>query len=382
MVSRMSRARGAAWAVLALALLTSGGTVRAQGFFDVFAPPPSQSGSEANEPLMTPEQRRAMQRELGNRGFYRGAINAALNRETRHAIALWQASIRAYPSGYLTRGQLASLLSAPPPQAFQPAPASPPPPVVQQAAPPAGTATTAPTAGMGAYDVVGLRLGMDLSDAQQIIDAHIPGNRILKVAPSDPGSVVLFGTARVHVAADNKEIIALVTQPEKSGSRVVAIGRYLFGGTDAYDREELIGDLAAKYGGQPLRSPPLLHWGGQASTMETICHLMMGGVDLGAWTDQDGKAPDWKAYAPPAAAAPFQGPGPMYWLGLRAPSLERLADHAPCGPTVAVYIPDSGRRASEFTLWLSDAKAYMTLLATPTALPAAIPTAPSAKPKL
>lgn len=88
MASRRLRAGRPAWAVLAYALFATGGAGQAQGLFDTFAPPPMQSGSQANELLMPPEQRRAVQRELANRGFYRDPINAALNRETRHAIAL------------------------------------------------------------------------------------------------------------------------------------------------------------------------------------------------------------------------------------------------------------------------------------------------------
>lgn len=226
-------------------------------------------------------------------------------------------------------------------------------------------------------DVLGIRLGMELSDAQQVLAGHMPGHRLVEITQKDPARLVLFGTARVLVAADNSEAIALVTQPERSGTRVVAIGRRLYGGPDAYDRDALTADLSAKYGGQPLRAGALLHWGGQAAAAESVCHVMLGAVELGPWTDAAGLAPRWQDYLPPEVATDFRGPGPMYWLGLRAPSPERAQEYAACLPTVAVYIPGAGPRASEFTLWLTDAKAYMGLLAAPAA-----PAPATARPKL
>ena len=640
-------------ALIAAAVLAWAGPAGAQGFFDIFAPPPRQSGSEANEPLMSPEQRRTVQRELGARGFYRGPINASLNRETRHAIARWQASVRQNPSGYLTRGQLANLLTPQQPAAAAPEATAPPvaeapavptaPPVAAPPVPAAaavlpqttvltmgsafwsdqlparaaiagqapaasavrqatalyaaltatgyagwvrehpgqptpgrligflgplwlgeaqvrrlfvdpvevqGQPTPLPVPGSGTIaartsslvtaieqlgpealgrlqqrfdeqyrplilmqaaksplqitsietvdlgsfdaqaggyrtppgedriidegptdgtegwprivlatdgparpplvpmaeaappprvylsrrvtagsvsfafggprleilvagrqapltlhpdaelqqrlapapsrapvsaattesglDVLGLTLGMEMAQAQQILATHMPGHRTVEIAQKEPGEV-LFGTARVHVAADNGERIALVTQPDRSGTRIVAIGRHLFGGTDAYDREQLIADLSAKYGGAPLREGALLHWGGQDATAETLCHLMLGSVDLGSWTDASGQPVRWQDFAPADAALQYRGAGPMYWPGLRVPSAQRAADYGGCRPTVAVYIHGNGPRASEFTLWLADPKAYMGLLAAPAAPQ---PATAAARPKL
>lgn len=249
---------------------------------------------------------------------------------------------------------------------------------LRQGVPTPPTPGSPPATASGAGpDVLGIRLGMELSDAERIVAGHMPGHGSFEIAQRTPVRSNPFGTVRVLVAADNSEAIALVTQPKTSGTRIVAVSRHLFGGPGAYDREALIADLPAKYGGEPLRADALLHWGGQSSAAETVCHVMIGTVDLGPWTDASGRTPRWQDYLPAGGATDFRGPGPMYWLGLRAPSPERAPDDAACLPTVAVYIAGAGPRASEFTLWLTDSKAAMgPPAASPTPAPA------TARPKL
>lgn len=70
------------------------------------APRQRSSAAEAREPAMDLAARKRVQAALRRLGFYQGAIDGALGRGSRDAIARYQDSLGAAATGYVTAGQL------------------------------------------------------------------------------------------------------------------------------------------------------------------------------------------------------------------------------------------------------------------------------------
>lgn len=87
------------------------------------ATPAAPQLSEAERSLSA-DQRRDVQRRLSALGYYGGGADAQFGPGTRKAIAGWQRGAGFEPSGYLNRGQLTALLSAPGPAPATSAPAA------------------------------------------------------------------------------------------------------------------------------------------------------------------------------------------------------------------------------------------------------------------
>ncbi|MHB2170232.1 peptidoglycan-binding domain-containing protein [Alsobacter sp. R-9] len=408
--------RGAALSLLLTA--TAAGTATtatAQGFFDIFGPRyyPAPQGAMRGEKRLSVRDTVRVQEALADLGLYRGELDGILGPGTRDAIAAYQARSRQRPTGYLTQRQFDALmatLEAPPPAgATPPRPGAAPPavstsplPPPAAAAPPTAAAAAPPAAADGSVapaahpsapgdtareplrdaDVLGLKLGMDLDEAERLLREQMPDARVLTLAPPAGSPPVAFGHARVLVRGDGKESIALVTEPERSGPKVLAIGRYLFEGAGAIDRAGFIADLEAKYGAGPDRDGALLRWGGGAPVV--LCRIDLGGLERGTWTDSAGPVTDWRPLSPPGADPSFRGPASMNWAILRGPTTSRPSAYERCGPTVTAWVPDAGGRTGEFSLWLVDAKAYVAAMSQPATAAAPAPAAepPRARPRL
>ncbi|MDQ7777436.1 peptidoglycan-binding protein [Paracoccus aminovorans] len=69
---------------------------------------------QPKQPRMSLAERKAVQRALREAGFYGGAIDGALGPGSRKAIAAWQESVGATPSGYLAPRQASTLVAQAP----------------------------------------------------------------------------------------------------------------------------------------------------------------------------------------------------------------------------------------------------------------------------
>jgi hypothetical protein len=221
------------------------------------------------------------------------------------------------------------------------------------------------------FDIVGLRLGMDVAAAEGVVRTHMDVAHKLNFLGASRQMLVPFGNATVFVRKDNGEYIALLTEPSRSGTRVVAIGRYLAMGLGAFDKTEFISDLEQKFGPAPLRSEEFLYWGGSSDRRtDNPCLVRMGGLgDAGTWTDESGATPDLTRLIPPGAKPGIRGPASMPWIGLRILDLQQASAYRGCGPTVSAWVPDLNGRTGEFAVWLTDTKAYIDILSGPVLSP-------------
>jgi len=69
---------------------------------------------QPKQPRLSLAERKAVQRALREAGFYGGAIDGALGPGSRKAIAAWQESVGATPSGYLAPRQASTLVAQAP----------------------------------------------------------------------------------------------------------------------------------------------------------------------------------------------------------------------------------------------------------------------------
>jgi hypothetical protein len=250
----------------------------------------------------------------------------------------------------------------------QPAPA-------QAVSPPAPVEPTKPT-----YDIVGLRLGMKLPEATELIGKHMTVKAVLERTPIPSGQIDVFAHARVFVSEGNSEYLVLVTLPDKRGDEILAIGRYVFGGLGAFERGELLAGFREKFQTDPMTSNERFYWGGalQRNRIGSACHVDLGTIGQGNWSDSRGQTPDLRSFSPPGANAAFSGPASMAWIGLNVRDLNQLVQYKDCRPSAAAYIPEVGGRVGEFTIWLTDTRNYINALTGPS-LPRPGTTAPRMK---
>ena len=246
----------------------------------------------------------------------------------------------------------------------------------ESAKPAAGTATagSAPvsqTPSAEPYDILGVRLGMDLAEAEKIVgDTMEVGARLSVRSSVVTPSAYRNGT--VLVRKDKQEYVLLMTEPERAGTKVLAIGRYVYFGLGAFDKAEFSATLAKKYGGAAPVQDQFTHWlpGGRPSS-GNACLGYLGLQSDVAWKDADGNVADPRAMAPPGATPAFRGPASVPWLALRVVDMAQIALYRGCGPTVTAWVPDVSGRVGEFAIWLSDPKAYIDVLTGPITAPQA-----------
>ncbi|WP_428484658.1 hypothetical protein [Rhodopila sp.] len=121
------------------------------------------------------------------------------------------------------------------------------------------------SAGPYGPDILGIRIGMPLADAEALVRGHMNVTRVLETAPPPAGSAPeLHG--KLFVASDRatsyfSEEIALYDSPSPQPDKVIAVTRTLYVGDGVSDR--ILRGLTDKYG-QPdvqLSSPGAPAWG-------------------------------------------------------------------------------------------------------------------------
>ena len=138
-------------------------------------------------------------------------------------------------------------------------------------------------------DVIGIRIGMDVREAERIIREHMDVGWIGKLSSNKPAVSVRspnrpYSHFKTYISADGSEYVALFWHPEVS-SRLMAVTRTLMLPKDIKQDEVLV-QLKDKYGADVLVSPP-----NRASWV---------------WTSDYGKAPAVKHIANPTDAYRFR----------------------------------------------------------------------------
>ncbi|AWB24202.1 hypothetical protein DA075_27730 [Methylobacterium currus] len=232
---------------------------------------------------------------------------------------------------------------------------------------PASPAAPPPVRPTAPYDVLGVKLGMDVAEAEAIVQSAMEIEHRLTLTPPPGSPPLAFAHAQVFVSKDLKQYVALVTEPSRSGGRVLAVGRYLFGGMGAFDLRQLMQALDDKYGSHPLTIDNLRYWGGSRTggRTEQHCFVAIGGLSAGKWTDAQGREPDFGALTLPGSVANWRGPASMPWMGLRLAEFQKFGLYRDCGPAVAAWIPEINGRAGEMAIWLVDTKVYIDVITGP-----------------
>ncbi|WP_293861464.1 peptidoglycan-binding domain-containing protein [uncultured Alsobacter sp.] len=247
-------------------------------------------------------------------------------------------------------------------------------PLVEKPAPGSGNAASAPVAPTlpaEPYDILGVKLGMDLAEAEKIVGETMEVGARLAVR-SSVATLSVYRSGTVLVRKDKQEYVFLMTEPERSRTKVLAIGRYVYFGLGAFDKAEFAATLAKKYGAPTPVQDQFTHWvqSGRVSAGSACLGVLGTQADV-AWKDDAGNVVDPRSMAFDSAPASFRGPASVPWLGLRVLDMSQLALYRPCGPTVTSWTGGVNARVDEFAIWLSDPKAYTDILTGPNAAPQA-----------
>ncbi|HSI40009.1 MAG TPA: hypothetical protein VLA00_05615 [Xanthobacteraceae bacterium] len=248
-----------------------------------------------------------------------------------------------------------------PPQKTKSATASAAPP--SEPAPPSRTGSFRPDR---SYDVVGLDLRMTAGEAGKIVQEKLGFKRSISLLPPPNNQIVAFSSAQIFIRDDGLEYIALVTQPDRSGDRLIAIGRYVYEGLGVFKKEDFVSALQDKYGQARGGSGPFMYWGGLSGTgaFSGACFVQLGrvGGNIGWLDNATGRQPIWSEFMPQSTPQGFTGPQAMPWLGLNVSDFNRTSEFKRCGPTVSVWLPELAGQIPEYAVWLTDTGAYMDIL--------------------
>ncbi|WP_141383890.1 hypothetical protein [Nitrobacter winogradskyi] len=217
------------------------------------------------------------------------------------------------------------------------------------------------------YDIAGLNLYMTATEARNKIKDKLGFKRSLSLSSGINNQIVSFSSAQIFVRDDGMEYIALITQPDRSGDRLIAIGRYVYEGLGVFKKDDFIRALQDKYGQSRNSSAPFMYWGGLPGVgpANGPCFVQLGRVGGNiSWIDNaTGRYPNWSELLPRSAPQGFVGPQGMPWIGFTVTDLQRAGEFKPCGPVVAVWLPELAGQIPEYAVWLTDTGAYMGILA-------------------
>lgn len=215
------------------------------------------------------------------------------------------------------------------------------------------------------FDILGLTLDMTASEAEKQLRGTKQYDRVLIITPKAGDIPRAFAYARVLVRNDSREYIALVTQPDRTGDKLVAIGRHAFEVLGLYNYSNFLASLEDKYGSPREVNGDLVHWGGLpgAGRTDGPCFVQIGRLEAHHnWSTEDGKPIQWSNYIPAAVPSAFLGPQSMIWIALKVADLSRAREYLPCGPTVVAWLPKVGKHVTEYGIWLTDAGAYFDIM--------------------
>ncbi|MBX9738587.1 MAG: hypothetical protein K2X62_00860 [Beijerinckiaceae bacterium] len=108
----------------------------------------------------------------------------------------------------------------------------------------------APTVGPR-YDMIGLKLGMDLADADRIIRSHMQVGHAFEVDTKSP-TIGLYTTGSIYISDTGRDIISVAHVAEGNRRRVVALGRGLIMPRGSFVPQKVMEDLRAKYGPEKM----------------------------------------------------------------------------------------------------------------------------------
>jgi uncharacterized protein len=203
-------------------------------------------------------------------------------------------------------------------------------------APPPAGASVYPKLMAGAYgpDVVGLRLGMTLAEAEKLIRNHMNVTQVGETMPPSAaealtpsglfhGKIFVAPPSRDAAPASDdrpddyfRERIAIFDAPSQAPGRVVAIERLVYLDHGLWDRASQ--QLVAKYGPAPLSLGDFLVW--------------VAGGDRNCWVTQTGRH-EWRIEGREPSRT--LGPEPQEVPLPTAP--ERQALYPRCGTVIEVY---------------------------------------------
>jgi hypothetical protein len=215
------------------------------------------------------------------------------------------------------------------------------------------------------FDILGLTLDMTAPQAEKQLRGTKKYDRVLIITPKAGDIPRAFAYARVFVRNDSREYIALVTQPDRTGDKLVAIGRYAFEVLGLYNYSNFLSSLQDKYGSPREVNGDLVHWGGLpgAGRTDGPCFVQVGRLETYQnWSTEDGKPIQWSNYIPAGVPSTFLGPQSMTWIALKVADLSRAREYLPCGPTVVAWLPKVGKQVTEYGIWLTDAGAYFDIM--------------------
>lgn len=121
-----------------------------------------------------------------------------------------------------------------------------------------------------AWDVVGLRLGMSLAEAEAAVRAHMPVLKIVELSNEDTATAI-GQRARLYISEDATDFIIVNYGPASAEPRTFGISRNLFLALDSVADDKLIERLVKKYGARredAVYNTPTWIWNKPAFALE------------------------------------------------------------------------------------------------------------------
>lgn len=247
-------------------------------------------------------------------------------------------------------------------------------------APPATAAAAPGASGAGGFDILGIRLGMTIEAAEALIRDHMKvGRTAIGMRTAIAGlPPQIYGSGKLFISDDGREMIALYDEPPAAKGTVVAAWRRLYLPAGSVPLTTVGAQLETKYGPPAhLGANGLIRlWGARLTPPCEASYLNASNRALAQEWYADGKPIDW---APPNGAIP----APSGYLI----ALDRTAGQialASCGPVLeGIFLPRVGNPGMDvIETVLTDNDTYLplftrTLQGTPAT--EAAPAAPSLK---
>lgn len=106
------------------------------------------------------------------------------------------------------------------------------------------------------WDIVGLQLGMKMTDAENTIRKHMKVGRVLEGkrlydGSAQSGRVTPASSGKLFISEDQREFIAIIDEPPAAAGKVLAVWRRVYMPGNTVSENEVIGALRTKYGNPP-----------------------------------------------------------------------------------------------------------------------------------
>lgn len=105
-----------------------------------------------------------------------------------------------------------------------------------------------------AFDIVGLRLGITMDEAEKIVRAHMQVGRVFELSRVPPllptDAVPAYASGKLFIREDGRETIGLINEPPAASDRVVAVTRGLTAPAGQMPAALVLSSLRNKYGAE------------------------------------------------------------------------------------------------------------------------------------